>query len=817
MSGPLNVLIVEDSEDDALLMVEELREGGYDPAYERVETRDALAARLGARAWDIVLADYRLPGFSGLDAIELVRQNTPDIPLIIVSGQITEETAVEAMKAGARDYVLKDNLARLAPAIERELDEARQRQERRKAEEERARLAEQLRLLMDSTDQGIYGIDSDRRCTFINRAAARVLGYEPDEIIGKRTHELFHHHHADGSPFPAHECPVRKTLETGEGVRVDEDTLWRRDGTSFPAEYSAFPVRVDGEVTGAVVTLRDITERKRARGYLERYRLLSQSARDIILFVGLDGRILEANDAAIQAYGYTREELLSSVTIVDLRAPEVRVPLADQLAKADTHGILFETIHLRKDGSKFPVEVSSRGETIGGQRMMLSIIRDITLRKQAEEALERAMDDVRLERDRMWAMGRVAEAGISTLDMHELLDLLARRVAEGMGTHSSHIMVLDESSGELVAQAVHDVPPEFVANVNPNKGFAGMIYRAGKTVYVREACDDPRITEPYLCRAEVRSLLGTPITYRGRFLGVLYVNTREVREFTWEDRGLLEAMAAAVANALGNVRLYDELRHSRSELEEAFSRERHFSLLLQRALLPAEPEIGDGYDVAAEYVPVYASREISGDFYDVFRVGDHMAGVLVGDVSGKGLEAASLAATTRSTIHAFVHEAASPAEALAKANAVLSSQQIAFGAFVTVFLAVIDLTTGEISYSSAGHPPAAVCRSERRVEFLEYGQVPLAVMGGQEFAEHSEQLSPGDKLVLYTDGISEARRGTEFLDLEGIQRTLVEHWGLPATDLAQALIAAATDLAEGKLADDAAIVVVERKAEGPPL
>ncbi|MEE9247183.1 MAG: response regulator, partial [Dehalococcoidia bacterium] len=134
MTKPLRVLVVEDSEDDALLAVRELRRG-YDPVFERVETGEAMAAALENQAWDIVIADYQMPHFNALDALKLSQQSGLDLPFIIVSGAIGEDMAVEAMKAGAHDYVMKGNLARLAPAVERELREAEVRRERKRAEE----------------------------------------------------------------------------------------------------------------------------------------------------------------------------------------------------------------------------------------------------------------------------------------------------------------------------------------------------------------------------------------------------------------------------------------------------------------------------------------------------------------------------------------------------------------------------------------------------------------------------------------------------------------------------------------------------------
>ncbi len=141
---PLYVLIVEDSVDDTALALQELKRSGYAPVHDRVDTKEAMISTLPKKPWDIVIADYSMPQFSGLAAIELIRQIGLDLPVIIVSGAIGEETAVASMRAGAADYVMKGNLARLGPAIQRELRDAQDRKERRKAEAALRRTEEEL-------------------------------------------------------------------------------------------------------------------------------------------------------------------------------------------------------------------------------------------------------------------------------------------------------------------------------------------------------------------------------------------------------------------------------------------------------------------------------------------------------------------------------------------------------------------------------------------------------------------------------------------------------------------------------------------------
>src|SRR5687767_11360603 len=134
MSRPLRVLLVEDQEDDALLTLRALRAGGFQPESIRVDTPQAMASALAEKSWDIVISDYAMPKFSGPAALALLQKSGLDLPFIVVSGTIGEDVAVTTMKAGAHDYMMKGHLARLVPAVERELQDAEQRRLRRRAE-----------------------------------------------------------------------------------------------------------------------------------------------------------------------------------------------------------------------------------------------------------------------------------------------------------------------------------------------------------------------------------------------------------------------------------------------------------------------------------------------------------------------------------------------------------------------------------------------------------------------------------------------------------------------------------------------------------
>ncbi len=196
MDRPLKVLLVEDSDHDARLLIHELRQGGYDPLYERVETPEAMIGALEKQDWDVVIADYVMPRFSGLDALKLLQDRGLDLPFIIVSGKIGEDVAVEAVKAGAHDYLLKDNLTRLNLAIERELREAVVRREHRLAEAELAATQQKLFQVqkMEAEQRFLKAFKSSSICQTIkkldsgqyidvNERFEQLTGYRRKDVI----------------------------------------------------------------------------------------------------------------------------------------------------------------------------------------------------------------------------------------------------------------------------------------------------------------------------------------------------------------------------------------------------------------------------------------------------------------------------------------------------------------------------------------------------------------------------------------------------------------------------------------------------------
>lgn len=265
---PLRVLLVEDSADDALLLLRELRRGGYEVLHERVDTAEGMRAALEKRDWDVVISDHAMPTFSAPAALELLRENGwQDLPFIIVSGHIGEDAAVKAMKAGAHDFVAKDSLARLVPAIERELRDAEERRQHRHAQQALRLAEEKYRGIFENAVEGIFQTTADGSLVTANPMMARIFGYDsPQEMIETLTD-------VEGMFYvePTRRDEFTRRMQQDGMVFDFETQFYRKDGGVIWTSTNARVVRhTSGEVAGFEGTVEDITERKRAEEELRR-------------------------------------------------------------------------------------------------------------------------------------------------------------------------------------------------------------------------------------------------------------------------------------------------------------------------------------------------------------------------------------------------------------------------------------------------------------------------------------------------------------------------------------------------------------------
>jgi PAS domain S-box-containing protein len=271
--------------------------------------------------------------------------------------------------------------------------------ERRQGEAALRESNELIRQLLQTTDQGIYGINRDGGCTFINRAGLQALGYQLEECLGKNMHNLIHHTFSDGSPYPVAECPIFRAKLTGIGCRVDNEALWRKDGSSFPVEYSSYPILVNGEIRGAVVTFADITERQQAQVALRESEAKLRSVIDCspvpLAINDEQGNITYVNREFTKTFGYELGDIPTLAAWWQKAYPdptyqaEAKTQWQLRLNQALQEGTAFEPVEVNircQDGAQRIAMVGAAALTGTFAGTHLVVLYDITERKQMEAA-----------------------------------------------------------------------------------------------------------------------------------------------------------------------------------------------------------------------------------------------------------------------------------------------------------------------------------------------------------------------------------------------------------------------------------------------
>jgi PAS domain S-box-containing protein len=393
MPRPLKVLIVEDNPADAELALIELRRAGFEPDWQRVDTEAGYLERLDG-GLDLVLSDFQMPKFNGLRALELIKKRGLDVPFILVSGTIGEETAAAAMKNGAADYLMKDRLARLGASVTHAMAESWLRRERRQADEEAQRQLAELRVLFDMMPAMIWFKDTENRILRVNQRVAETVGKTVGEIEGKPSIEIYPQ---EAAGFFADDLQVIQSGVPKLGIVA---TVRDRAGGEIWVQTDKVPVRdKGGKVIGIVVMAQDITERTRADGALraseKRFKaLFEQAAVGVAQADAATGRFLQVNQRFCEIVGRSREDLarLTFATITHLKDLDQNLESLRQMKTGAIREATHEKRYLRNDGSEVWVNLTvsamwSPGET---PDFIIAVAQDITERKQLEEQIRQA-------------------------------------------------------------------------------------------------------------------------------------------------------------------------------------------------------------------------------------------------------------------------------------------------------------------------------------------------------------------------------------------------------------------------------------------
>lgn len=388
----LRVLAIDDSEDDVSLIIRELKRGGYNPHYERVETASAMKKVLQENKWDIILCDYTMPNLDVPSAIALLKETKIDIPLIIVSGNIGEETAVKCMHWGAQDYIMKSNLSRLCPAITREIEEAKNRINKKDVEEKLREEEQRFRALADQSSDIIVFVNRKGIITYENKAVETILGYRPEERIGASPADNMHPEDVETNTdafrkiFKDVNAPVFRT----------EIRLRHKNGSWRIFEEIASGLSKDNKVESIIINLRDITERKGFEETLKKSELMFRSLftnSPVGIFLLKDRIFVEANTAFCSMMGYAADDLIGQPVRIgyadDEEYERAGKTLYEQVTKK---GLGITEARLKRRNGKFfngllylsPID--PQDYSLGYEGIMI----DITARKSAEEALKKS-------------------------------------------------------------------------------------------------------------------------------------------------------------------------------------------------------------------------------------------------------------------------------------------------------------------------------------------------------------------------------------------------------------------------------------------
>jgi two-component system, cell cycle sensor histidine kinase and response regulator CckA len=434
----------------------------------------------------------------------------------------------------------------------------------KEAEEAVARLSRQNDLILKSVGEGIYGVDVQGSCTFFNPAGAALLGWNPEDLIGKNLHDVLHHSWPDGRRYPVVECPIHSASEDGVVYHVDNEVFWRKDGTCFAVEYVRTPIREGDELVGAVVTFRDISGRKRAeeaqRQAEARFHTIFENAIEGFFQTRPDGSYVSANPALAKMYGYSSpEELMTTVNDIGEQVYVDR-DRRDQFKGAmETWGVLegFEYQVYRRDGTKIWLSENARAvrDAAGEVLYYEGTVEDITARKRGEAERQVTLEIIH---------------GVNVTDnLDDLLRLIHQSLNKVLYAENCFVALYDPANESFqfpffIDQYDTPPPPHRVS-----KSCAAYVFRTGRAMLIPQPLFDELVEaeEVELVGTPSPSWLGVPLRTPSETIGVLVVkNYVDDNAYTQRDLEFLSSVGGQIALAIERKRSEAALRESEARL-----------------------------------------------------------------------------------------------------------------------------------------------------------------------------------------------------------------------------------------------------------
>jgi PAS domain S-box-containing protein len=482
-----------------------------------------------------------------------------------------------------------------------------------------------------------------------------------------------------------------------------------------------------------------------------RTRLVLDSAPDAFVTLDAEGVIRGWNRAAERIFGWTAAEAIGQsmrtlVTPAEFRErhDERRQALVDDSGPAaPTH---YEAELERRDGTRFPAESTVSKVDVRGEILLAGFIRDVTDRRRQQDEREALLREqaARHEAERLAemvsGMQLLVDAALAHRTLDDILFDLVARVRAVLDADAAAIYLAADRTLSLAAASGGATAERSSEPLSFGEGFAGRVAAEREPSLVQDPAPG-ELPYPALEELGIDSLIGLPLLAEGEVTGVLVVCAAAPRHFTSDDVNLLRLAADRVALAIDHARVYE--------------REHRIAETLQRSLLPERLPQLPGLSVAARYLPAAAEAEVGGDWYDVLPTPSGGVGLVMGDVAGKGLAAASMVGRLRSALRAYALEGHPPARVVEQLNRLVWTEEDD-SQMTTLIYVVVDPVAGELHWVNAGHPPPLLLSESRTPQYLEGGSsVPLGVLPFPEFEEVSVPIDQGATVVLYTDGLVE--------------------------------------------------------------
>lgn len=646
-----------------------------------------------------------------------------------------------------------------------------------------------LELAANNIAEAVIVVDQNGDVIYANTAVEKVLKLSIRDVLYKSYRNvLWNMSTLDGKPISGESRPCSRVLKSKRPV-FDERVLFKTPaGEQLVLSITSTP-HINTETGQMVVieSLIDITKQKMAEDALResesRFRKVFEKGPLGISINDPEFRFIAANPRLCELLGYTEEEL-RQMTFPDVTYPEdlgKDVDLAQKLFSGEIPYFQIEKRYVRKNGEAFWVNLTATAvrDEAGKVLYGLGMIEDISERKRVKELGD--------------ALNQINSSIISTLDFNEILQRVLTESAKVMDAEMAFIS-LNKGDYWMISHG-YSFPKELIGMRARLKDlpFTTLVAAERKTIAVSDAYHDSRVDNQAMREKGVRSIMSVPLVIRNDIVGVLvFLHISKPFIFTGAEVDFANKLAASVSLALENARLYEAQQLVADTLQE--------SLLVM-------PESIRGIDFGYLYHSASETAWVGGDFYDLFELNECDVGILIGDVSGKGIEATALTSVVKNAIKAHAFEAVTPAMIMSKTNNLIAKVSSPAD-FITMFFGVLNLKTGTLTYCSAGHPPPLLKRAKGKVKPLTKVSPMVGAFQNMNYRSGKERIEPGDMLLLYTDGVIEARCDGDFYGQERLIEFVANLDLISPRELPQAVFDDVINCTGNRLSDDIAILAV---------